>query len=422
MAAAEERTACLACLYDQNQAAPFDADGECGHCGGDMKPQSTLIEDEYFKCALRSAIYKEILRKRSNAYVAHSIVTATVDNVPLPFMERFMGEVAEKGRREKAKPWDKEGPRILSKDFRDSKAWFLTTWGATAFLASFEELDAVIGEEEVAFGPMRQLKKGDCYFLLPPCEVKWDSKQVSEDVELTKVTITACTGNVACHAATTLHVSPAHPHDVNNIKRWTHLPFYSNWQLYVRYKCKFYLRRNMKYLLCQAILTKAISEPTWEACTPPTLVASRVPEEDFKVTRRGYLPYQNPKLTSDASGVATLKEHLEKEEKIQKRAAIEDAAEAAFIEAYQEWEREGYRRGKEITMRTCGTKERQDANLARFGYKKEDNPRFNGLHDQAGYDGVGPDPCDPNNRRSWLLNAACGKCPVRGKVPRRGAY
>ena len=40
----------------------------------------------------------------------------------------------------------------------------------------------MIGEKEIAFGPMRQLEKGDCFFLLPPCEVRWDSKQVSEDV------------------------------------------------------------------------------------------------------------------------------------------------------------------------------------------------------------------------------------------------
>ena len=232
------------------------------------------------------------------------------------------------------------------------------------------------------------------------------------------MTITACAGTVSCHRATTLHVSPAHPHDVNNIKRWTHLPFYSNWQLYIRYKCNIFLKKNMRHLECADILMEAISKPTWEASSPPTVVAARIPGEDFEVTRRGYLPYQHPKLTSDASGVATIKEHLEKEAMEKKRVAIEDAAEAAHIQAYQAWERVGYRIGKEITMRTCATKERQEANWARFGYSMAADPRFNGQHESHGYDGVGADPCDPDNRRSWLLNAACGKCPVRGKQPR----
>ena len=96
MAAAEERTDCVSCLLDQNRAAPFDADSECGCCGGDLEPQTNVIEDEYFKCAIRSAIFRaEILRKKSNAYVAHSISTVTVHNVPSEFMERFMAEVTK---------------------------------------------------------------------------------------------------------------------------------------------------------------------------------------------------------------------------------------------------------------------------------------------------------------------------------------
>ena len=70
-----------------------------------------------------------------------------------------MAEVAEKGRQESAMPWDKEGPRVLVKDFKDTKTWFFSTFGVVAYLASFEELDAVIKEDEVAFGPLRQPNK-----------------------------------------------------------------------------------------------------------------------------------------------------------------------------------------------------------------------------------------------------------------------
>ncbi len=52
-------------------------------------------------------------------------------------------------------------------------------------------------------------------------------------------------------------------------------------------------------------------------------------------------------------------------------------------------------------------------NLARFGYIFEIDPRFNGEHAALGYDGVGPDPCDPDNLRCWLENPGIGKHPIR---------
>ena len=69
--------------------------------------------------------------------------------------------------------------------------------------------------------------------------------------------------------------------------------------------------------------------------------------------------------------------------------------------------------GKEITARTNGTEERRIANLARFGYSFENDPRFNGEHAIRGYEGVGPDPCDPGNNRVWLKNIGVPKPPVR---------
>ncbi len=44
----------------------------------------------------------------------------------------------------------------MCKDLDDKKAWFFTTWGAVSHLRNFEELDALITEEEVAFGSLRQ--------------------------------------------------------------------------------------------------------------------------------------------------------------------------------------------------------------------------------------------------------------------------
>ncbi len=111
---------------------------------------------------------------------------------------------------------------------------------------------------------------------------------------------------------------------------------------------------------------------------------------------------------------------MEKRAAQQKRIAAEDAKEAEFVEAYKQWEREAYRIGKAITIKTNGTKERRKANFARFDYSFEIDPRFNGEPAALGYDGVGDDPCDPHNFRSWLKASTVPKPLVRlGKHLRR---
>jgi hypothetical protein len=117
-----------------------------------MAMDRSIVSDEYFRCAIMNIIFTEVPRRRSNAHVAHSIIKATVSIITLEFMERFMDEVAEKGRLDSGMPWDKEGLRDLSKSFKDSKSWFFTTFGSVAFLASVEEPDALIRDNEVAFG------------------------------------------------------------------------------------------------------------------------------------------------------------------------------------------------------------------------------------------------------------------------------
>jgi hypothetical protein len=96
-------------------------------------------------------------------------------------MNRFIEEVARKGRLERAKPWDKEGPRVLAKNFDDTKSWFFTTFGFVFLFSSFEELDAMIREDEVALRLLRQpSKKCDSCLLLPPCEVSWETREVAK--------------------------------------------------------------------------------------------------------------------------------------------------------------------------------------------------------------------------------------------------
>ena len=176
---------------------------------------------------------------------------------------------------------------------------------------------------------------------------------------------------------------------------------------------KFFLRRNREHLACGDILVEATKRTSWEADEPPVAVESRVPDDGFIVTPRSFLPYQNPKLSTTVAGVDTLQDEMEKRAASQKRIAVEDAREAAFLEEYKQWERDAYRIGKDITRRTNGTKERQEANFAKFGYSFEKDPRFNGEHVALGYDGVGPDPCDPHNHRSWLTASLVPKPPVR---------
>ena len=237
-------------------------------------------------------------------------------------------------------------------------------------------------------------------------------------MDLNTVVITACTGVVSCHPKTTLHVSPVHPHDTSDDKktlgRWTHLPFYNDWKLYIRYKCKKFLKFNEKFLNCSDILIKATDLPTWCASVPPEVVQNRVPGPDFKVTKRGYLAYQHPALTRASAGLKTLREHNEEMEKERMISEREDEVDAAIEKEYEAWERRGYKVEKEITIRTCGTEERRKANLARWGYSMDEDPRFNGEHEAHGYDGVGADPCDARNNRNWLLNTTLvGPAPVQ---------
>ena len=93
-------------------------------------------------------------------------------------------------------------------------------------------------------------------------------------------------------------------------------------------------------------------------------------------------------------------EEMEKERKISER---ETAVDAAYKLKCEMLECRGYKIRKENAMQTCGTEERRKANLDRWGYSMDTYPRFNGGHEAQRYDGMGADPCDERNNRSWLL-------------------
>ena len=135
---------------------------------------------------------------------------------------------------------------------------------------------------------------------------------------------------------------------------------------------------------------------------PPRLVAERVPGEDFLVSDGCWLPYQHPRLSSAVAGMSTLKEHLERVAKTTAAVAKRERDEAVEREALEQWERCAYKAGKEMTQRCCHTAERRESLFRMYGYDMEKDPRFTGEHERHGYDGVGPDPCDPANRRMWV--------------------
>jgi len=81
-AAREPGTAYLGCMHADNRKAPFDAEGACKKCKGDWEPDQSIMPDNYYKCAIRHAIFTEVLSRRKNAYVAHIVVRCRIPYSP----------------------------------------------------------------------------------------------------------------------------------------------------------------------------------------------------------------------------------------------------------------------------------------------------------------------------------------------------
>ncbi len=137
----------LQCLHTKNKKLTFNSKGE-SECGKrHLAPNQSVSPDAYYKIAIKNTIFTEVLRRRSNAYVADYIVKAAPSHIHVEFMHMFMAEAAENGRQESVMSWDKDGPRLLVKDFKDPKTWFFSTFRVVAYLASFQELDVFIREK-----------------------------------------------------------------------------------------------------------------------------------------------------------------------------------------------------------------------------------------------------------------------------------
>ncbi len=137
------------------------------------------------------------------------------------------------------------GTTYLGKELRGQQKMALYHVGVVAHLASFEELDAVVREEEVALGPLRQPDKKKR--LLSPSAASRSFLGVERGLRRRRAIHSdryCMHGIISWNPKAVLSFLPLHPHDFTNYKRWPHLPFCNHWQLYIRWKVKFFLRRN----------------------------------------------------------------------------------------------------------------------------------------------------------------------------------
>ena len=424
MAAGGNRNLCLLCLHEIDRDAPCEEDGTCENCRDDLNAKFYMTSYAYYKAIIGEALLRELDKnKNGNAYISRSAVTVKVHNVPLDFMKQFMEDVRKEGR-DNAEPWDREGPRVLVKASKTQYVWLLTTARAVRTVCQFGTKGALIPADQAAFGDTRQFPKGDLIKWLPPMMLTWDKHPIDDDVWGCVLTLKAPTALLSCNRHTTLSFTPHHPVDTtsegSSLRRWPHLPFYDNWEVYNLFEFRRYLKTCQSKLVAtgKAEILAAISNPAWGAPNPPCLVDSRVPGEEFQVTDRSPLPYQHPLLKS-AGWIKTLYEVKQREQVDALQQSKQQEEEDSYTRSMAAWERRAYLDGKEMTSRVNNTAERREANYRRYGWSMDLDPRFNGMHEAQGYEGVGPDPCDPNNRRSWLLNCTVPK-PQRKTGRKRG--
>ena len=65
----EPRTACLGCLHADSRKAPFDPEGECELCKGQLVVNQNTLFDMRYMCAINSAIFTVALRRKNSAYI-----------------------------------------------------------------------------------------------------------------------------------------------------------------------------------------------------------------------------------------------------------------------------------------------------------------------------------------------------------------
>ena len=403
------RTACLGCLHDMHSDEPYDEVAQCDRCG---EPLSTLylpVDASQWVAMARRAIYKDVLKKKDASYVAHSLATVTVQGFPLELLENFMEEATAAGR-EGPNDFDKEAPRTQWRRLDKKQSWLLTTVSSVAFLCGFHHL--LLPEDNgSAWDNCRQVATGDILCACPPFEVWASQAEVMKDTLVNTVQFRFSTAIIPNRANTYVRFSGQHPvcttPEGADIRRWPHLPFYSDYQQYLRWRLGVLVRGNRRRLVAagKKNLLDSIALPSWKAAGPPEVVPDRLPSDTYSEDDQA-VPWQHPKLTSKMAAFKTSGDAV----RLREASARDAAAAAQAAELYEarkkaEYERWCYQEGKRMTLALLAIPGRE-ADLAgrTYNYSKERDPRFNGEHAAAGYEGVGPDPCDPSNRRSWLMN------------------
>ena len=408
------RTCCLECLHNMHAEDSYDSDAECDRCGEALSTFIIPTSAAPFIADLRRAIFKDVMRRRESSYVAHSEIVVKTFNFPEELLEHWLEQATATGRATDD-PWDREAPRTQWANMDEpsfKKAWLFTTFGAVGFICSFDRLRSA-DPGGVAWLNFRQLSSGDILVAVPPMEVTLTKQEVEKDVFVTCTTVKFSTGIISFRLGTNLRFSakhPSHTHPASEhclFSRWRHLPFYDDWTVYCRWKTRSALLAAKAKLLpkTRATLVASVKKTSWGATGPPAVVASRLPGPADSLAKQA-VPWQHPKLLPRNCGYKTIGERLLTLERAAAREAAQEKEQEEYAKRREiQYAKYCYTEGKLITLRALSKGGRVEEHLAKtYGYNKDLDPRFNGDHEQAGYEGVGPDPCDPLNRRTWLLN------------------
>ena len=405
------RTMCLGCLHDIHAAERYDDEGECDKCGEALSTLYLPVDASQWVAILRDKIFREVLKKKEASYVALSARTVVVSGFPLELLENWMDAATSAGR-ESTEDWDKEAPRTKWRAMEHRQSWLFTTIPAVAFICSFQTLVKCDGDRDGAgFDNHRQTPTGDILSVCPPFEVTASQELLLPDVLVNTVTFRFATCVIPNRKNTWLRLSGKHPvHTYSagaDLKRWPHLPFYDSYEVYLRWRIGRQMKANKNKLLpvFKRELLDSIALPTWKASEPPGVVASRLPSDAYTEATQA-VPWQHPGLTAKMAAYKTSGDAERLREARSAKAAAEAREYAKFNARKQaEYERFCYEEGKRITERTLSKPGSSEATLLRsYNYSRERDARFNGEHARAGYDGVGPDPCDPHNTRGWMKN------------------
>ena len=400
------RTLCLGCLCEMHSEEPYDEAGLCDKCEEPLSKLILPVEAEPWIALTRAELWEKCLKKREATYVAQAKKTVNVSGFPEELLENFMEQATEWGKKQDNVPeWDRESPRSQWRIHENTQAWLFTAFSSISFICGFHDLEPIWKGEESGARNYRQLPSGDVVFILPPMEVQLTRREVMRDVFTTTVSLTFSTGVVPykkegnCY----LRLSPVHPDDTTDaaasLDRWPHLPAYDNYRQYCRWQVGQYLlaTRSMLNSKFKDAFINSVAKASWEADSPPGVVAARLPPADFDEKKEA-VPWQHPLLTRSKCAYRTFGDMQRAEHERISRQAQREREEAAYTARRQhDYELWCYTEGKRISLAVMN-------NNRLCTWRQEDDPRFNGEHARLGYVGLGPDPCEPGGARRWMRN------------------